>query len=390
MSSMVYNFPPEITYGWGESKQLGKLAASIGSKVLIVTDEGVAKAGLLTPLEIQLTESGVKYAVYRGIQPNPTDENVYNGVKLLREESCDVVVALGGGSPMDAAKGIILMTKHPGQLRDYYRGEENPRSITSNVPYFIAMPTTSGTGSEVSRGALITDTRDNRKRALSSKYLLPKNVILDPELTSRMPPKLTAHTGLDALSHLLEAYAVDSYSPIADALAKEGLQLISRSLLKAYRDGEDKTAREDMMMSSTMGALAFSKGLGVVHSLAHQLSTQIGIPHGAACGIIMPHAIMFNIEGANGEKTAKKYANFAEIFGVNSSILPPHQAGEEAAKLISRLLEELDVPCHLSEWGVKMSDIDIMAKNAMLDHCHPKNPRTCTEETMRKLFIRAM
>ena len=212
---------------------------------------------------------------------------------------------------MDAAKAILTLTSHPGKLEQYYVGAPGRKMLTAKTPPFIAIPTTSGTGSETSRGAIITDA-SNRKRAVSSPLLLPKTVILDPSLTVGMPPKLTAYTGLDALSHNLEAFAVDAYAPICDAFAREGMRLVAKSLLVAYRDGADRMARSDMMMASTMGSLAFMKGLGVVHSLAHQLSSQRGIPHGAACGIMMPHAIRFNLAE---EKTWPKYAEVAELLG---------------------------------------------------------------------------
>jgi alcohol dehydrogenase class IV len=201
-------------------------------------------------------------------------------------------------------------------------------------------------------------------------------VILDPSLTAGLPPKLTAYTGLDALSHNLEAFVVDSYAPICDAFAREGMRLVSKSLIKAYRDGADRDARSDMMMASTMGSLAFMKGLGVVHSLAHQLSSQRGIPHGAACGIMMPIAIRFNLVM---EKTWPKYAEVAEILGGEAN-------PGEAPLLLDDLLSSLGIEKRLSKWGVTEEDIEIMSKNAMLDHCHPRNPRTCSEDTMVDLY----
>ena len=186
---------------------------------------------------------------------------------------------------MDAAKAILTLASHPGKLEQYYVGAPGRKMLTARSP-FIAIPTTSGTGSETSRGAIITDATNRRERQQPTP--LPKTVILDPSLTVGMPPKLTAYTGLDALSHNLEAFTVDAYAPICDAFAREGMKLVAKSLFVAYRDGADREARSNMMMASTMGSLAFMKGLGVVHSLAHQLSSQRGIPHGAACGIMMP------------------------------------------------------------------------------------------------------
>jgi len=389
---MVYNFPPAIHFGWGEAERVGGYVRELGgSNALIVTDEGVEGVGLLAGIESSLEKERIPFTVFNGVQPNPTDGNVEEGLKVYIESRSNVIITVGGGSPMDAAKGIVLMANHPGRLEEYYAGAEPRRPVTADVPNFIAIPTTSGTGSEVSRGAIITDTAENRKRAIGGRYLLPKLVVLDPELTVSMPPKLTAHTGLDALSHSVEAFVVDRYAPIADAFAREGIRLVADSLVKAYDDGSDKRAREDMMMASTLGAMAFQKGLGVIHSLAHQLSPQTGIPHGAACGIMLPHAIRFNLaEGPVNGRVAAKYAEVARIFGVDMEGLTERQMAGEAAEAIHKLLLRFQVPPRLRDWGVTEEDIRVMAKNAMLDHCHPRNPRPCKEADMKALFSTAL
>ncbi len=392
MSEMVYNFPSSIRFGWGGAEGTGGCVKDLnGSKVLIVTDKGVRLVGLLSSVEASLEREGIPYLIYDGVQPNPTDRNVEEGLEIYRDGGCDLVVAVGGGSPMDAAKGIILMARHPGSLEEYYRGADPGRSITADVPGFIALPTTSGTGSEVSRGGIITDTAENRKRAIGSRYLLPEIVVLDPGLTVSMPPGLTAYTGLDALSHSLEAFVVDQYAPIADAFAREGMRLVAESLVKVYDDGDDRRGREDMMMASTLGAMAFHKGLGVIHSLAHQLSTQAGIPHGAACGIMFPHAIRFNLaEGPAMGRVAYRYAEVAGIFGVGAEGLTVTQLAEEAAEVMHKLLLRLQVQPSLGEWGVTDEDVAVMARNAMLDHCHPRNPRPCSKEDMVGLYRAAL
>lgn len=392
MSEMVYNFSPSIFFRWGEVKRAGGCAGDLGaSKALIVTDEGVERVGLLEGVKASLEEAGIPFVVFTGVQPNPTDLNVEEGLVVYREEGCDSVIAVGGGSPMDAAKGVILMVNHEGNLGEYYAGAENRRPITADVPVFIAIPTTSGTGSEASRGGIITDTSENRKRAIGSRHLLPRTVILDPELTATMPPRLTAHTGLDALSHSLEAFVVDRYAPMGDAFAREGIRLVARSLVKAYEDGGDRRAREDMMMASTMGAMAFHKGLGVVHSLAHTLSPQTGVPHGAACGIMLPHAMRFNVaEGPSSEAVAIKYAEVAGAFGVESEGMTADEMAGEAAEVIHKLLLRFEIPPRLGDWGVTDEDISIMSRNAVLDHCHPRNPRPCTEADMKDLFEAAL
>jgi len=389
---MIYNFPESIHFGWGEAENIGRLAKGLGfTTALIVTDEGVERVGLLDGVKTSLKREGISFETFNGVQPNPTDLNVEEGVKAYRETNCDAVIAVGGGSPMDAAKGIVLMTRHPGSLREYYSGEDPRRPVTSDVPPFIAVPTTSGTGSEASRGGIITDTSENRKRVIGSRHLLPKTVILDPQLTVSMPPRLTAYTGLDALSHSIEAFVVDRYAPLADAFAREGMRLVTDSLVKAYDAGEDRRAREDMMLASTMGAMAFHKGLGVVHSLAHQLSPQVEIPHGAACGIMLPHAIRFNVgEGPAMDRTAIRYAEVASIFGVEAEGITMADLAKEAAEVVDKLLIRFSVPTKLGDWGASEEDLDVMARNAMLDHCHGRNPRPCTEADMRALYETAL
>jgi len=389
---MIYNFPESVHFGWGEAENIGRLAKGLGfTTALIVTDEGVERVGLLDGVKTSLKREGISFETFNGVQPNPTDLNVEEGVKAYRETNCDAVIAVGGGSPMDAAKGIVLMTRHPGSLREYYSGEDPRRPVTSDVPPFIAVPTTSGTGSEASRGGIITDTSENRKRVIGSRHLLPKTVILDPQLTVSMPPRLTAYTGLDALSHSIEAFVVDRYAPLADAFAREGMRLVTDSLVKAYDAGEDRRAREDMMLASTMGAMAFHKGLGVVHSLAHQLSPQVGIPHGAACGIMLPHAIRFNVgEGPAMDRTAIRYAEVASIFGVEAEGITTADLAKEAAEVVDKLLIRFSVPTKLGDWGASEEDLDVMARNAMLDHCHGRNPRPCTEADMRALYETAL
>ena len=381
---MRYNFPSSIHFSWGESDKISEHVKKFNpSRILIVTDPDLVRIGLLEHIMNHLRKAGQEFIIYTGVQPNPTVSDVEDGHQIYLDNDCDMIVAIGGGSPMDAAKGILVLVNHQGRIEDYFRGASNPLPIKDDIPPFIAIPTTSGTGSETSRGAVITD-NTKRKRVLSSRHLLPDLALLAPCLTATMPPKLTAFTGLDALSHNLEAFVVDKYAPICDAFALEGIQLVASSLEKAYFEGGDKVARMDMMMSSTMGALAFQKGLGIVHSLAHQLSTQCNIPHGAACGIMMPHAVRFNLEN---KKTHGKYAKISEIFGVKGK---KRDQAERLPSVIESLLERLNVPMKLKDWDVKESDITVMAENAMLDWCHPRNPRGCTLEDMKSLYHNAV
>ncbi len=381
LSNITYNYPRAIHFGWGEAENIAKLVEAHGKNVLIVTDKGIVNAGLLKPIQDSLEDASLSVAVYDGVQPNPTYLNVDKATGLYKENGCDTVIGLGGGSPIDAAKGVLVMANHKADQHEYFGGAPDQKPITADVPPFIAVPTTSGTGSEVSRGAIITD-KNNRKRSLGSVHLLPKTVILDPKLTATMPKGLTAFTGLDALSHSVEAYAIDRYSPMCDAYAEKGIQLISESLVKAYNDGSQQLPRMDMSMASSFGAMAFMKGLGVVHSLAHQLSTQCDIPHGAACGIMMPHAVRFNM----GEPaTHPKYEYIARKLSGDGTA-----TAKDAPDTITGLLDSLNVPTKLGHWKVTDEDIEVMTANAMLDHCHPRNPVKCTKESMRRLYEAAL
>jgi len=381
LSNITYNYPRAIHFGWGEAENIAKLVEAHGKNILIVTDKGIVNAGLLKPIRNSLEDASFSVTVYDGVQPNPTYQNVDNATALYKETGCDMVIGLGGGSPIDAAKGVLVMANHKGDQHEYYGGAPDQKPISSDVPPFIAVPTTSGTGSEVSRGAIITD-KNNRKRSLGSVHLLPKTVILDPKLTATMPKGLTAFTGLDALSHSVEAYSIDRYSPMCDAYAEKGIQLISDSLVKAYNDGSQQLPRMDMSMASSFGAMAFMKGLGVVHSLAHQLSTQCDIPHGAACGIMMPHAVRFNM----GEPaTHSKYEYIARKLSGDRTA-----TAQDAPGAITGLLDSLNVSTKLGHWKVTDEDIEVMTANAMLDHCHPRNPVKCTKESMKRLYEAAL
>jgi len=381
LSYITYNFPRAIHFGWGEAENIAQCVEDLGKNILIVTDKGIINAGLLKRIQESLEYASFSITIYDGVQPNPTYLNVEEATALYKENGCDVVIGLGGGSPIDTAKGVLVMATHPGDQHEYYRGAKDMKQITADVPPLVAVPTTSGTGSEVSRGAIITD-KSNRKRSLGSVHLLPITTILDPKLTATMPKGLTAYTGLDALSHSVEAYAIDFYSPMCDACAEKGVHLVSESLVKAYNDGSQQKPRMDMSMASSFGAMAFMKGLGVVHSLAHQLSTQCDIPHGAACGIMMPHAVRYNLSEL---ATHPKYRYIAMKLTGNKEA-----TAHDAPDAITDLLDSLKVPSGLGQWKVTDEDIEVMSENAMLDHCHPRNPVKCTRDTMRQLYEAAI
>ena len=368
-----------VRLGAGTVKEVGAAFISAGGKkVLIVTDLGVVKAGLLVPVKKSLEEGKIPYEVFDQIEPNPSDRTVMEGVQLFKKAGCDAILGVGGGSPLDASKAIQVMTSHPGEIQEYF-GVAAAAKITRPRPYLIAIPTTSGTGSEVSRGAVITNTKTKTKSIVRTG---PSNLaILDPEMTLTMPPHLTAATGMDALSHHIEACVSNVYQPVCTALSLEGVRLVARSLRKAVSSGDDLDARGDMAVASMMGALAFQKGLGAVHSLAHQLSTEADVHHGVANSILLPHVMRFNIPNAQED-----LGFVARALGGKTDALSAAEAAEQACLAVSRLASEIGLPQRLRDVGVKEGQIPAMAEKSMVDWCHPFNPRPCSVADMIALY----
>lgn len=366
-----------VDFGWNALENLPEHIARFGTKrALIVTDGGVASLGIPENVATVLEKIKIDSVIFNGISPNPTDQNLHDGVKMYKEADCDLIIGVGGGSPMDAAKGIQVYSSHPEPF-DQYFGIEGAEKIVNKMPPHIAVPTTSGTGSETSRGAIITDTDRNVKRVIRSGT--PSLALVDPALTVDMPAELTAATGMDALSHNIEALLSNIYHPAAEAIAFEGIRLVAENLIRAAEEGENRKARTNMAMASSMGALAFQKGLGVTHSLSHQLSAEYGVHHGLANAILLPHTMAFN-RGAAGDKLTR----------ISFAMGEKSPSPKAAVAAVSRLNQKLCLPLKLSEVNVLEDGIPLMAKNAMEDWCHPKNPRPCTEEDMKSLFLKAL
>jgi 4-hydroxybutyrate dehydrogenase len=368
-----------IRLGAGTTMESGSSFQSAGGKrILIVTDSGVIKAGLLDPIKKSLEETKIAHEIFDRVEPNPSDRTVMEGARLFKATGCDCILGVGGGSPLDASKAIQVMVSHPGEIYEYF-GVAGAAKITRPRPYLIGIPTTSGTGSEVSRGAIITNTKTNTKSVLRTG---PSNLaIIDPRITLSMPPFLTASTGMDALSHHIEACVSNQYQPICTALALEGIRLVAKSLKRAVQEGNDLDARLDMAVASTTGALAFQKGLGAVHSLAHQLSTEAGIHHGLANAILLPHVMRYNLPQAREE-----LALIAQALGEKTDSLSIDEAAEQACRAVARLSSEIGLPSSLRNVGVREDQISRMAEKAMEDWCHPFNPRPCSKDDMTTLY----
>ena len=382
-----YFLPPRIEFGDGAIQNLGEhVKAFDGKKPLLVSDIGIINAGILAKAIDALEASGLLSATYADIEPNPTDISITHGVEVYKSEACDVVIAVGGGSVMDAAKAIRLLTSHAPPLEPYYADVGGVERIRGDMPPLICVPTTAGTGSEVSQGAIITDTSLSttnrwRKRAIVTPFNMSDIALLDPEITLGMPPALTAATGMDAITHGIEAYVATKYHPIAEGVALQALRMLSANILKVYYDGGDVTARGEMLFGSCMAAFSFQKGLGAVHSLAHQLSTDAPIPHGVANAILLPPVMEFNFSHAT-----EKYAEIARALGIDTSGMDSSEAARAAIDKIRAFNTELNMPTGLGDAGLDQKKIPKLGADAMLDHCHKFNPRVCTEEDMVALF----
>jgi 4-hydroxybutyrate dehydrogenase len=381
----IFAFPTRIVFGAGTLKELPQLLKSQGMKrPLVVTDRGLLTLPVFARLKTCLVQGGLEPQVFSDISPNPTAPEVEAGGRFYREARTDSIVALGGGSALDAAKAIRLLATHDGAILDYDDDLGGSDKIRPDVPYMVALATTAGTGSEVGRSSVITDPARNLKRIIFSPHLLASVVIADPELTVDLPPHLTAATGMDALSHCIESYLATGFHPMCDAIALGGVQLILKHLARAVNHGKDIEARGGMLMAAMMGAVAFQKGLGMTHSLAHPLTTVAGVHHGLANGLMLARTMEFNRAVAED-----RLADIARILD-----LAPGQGNaaraEAAIAAVRNLASEIKIPARLTDAGVKPDQLGAMVEQAVADGCHRTNPRPCQEADFRRLYSEAM
>ncbi len=370
-------FPTQIVFGAGAVKDTGAELARLGvRRALVVTDGGVKKAGLVDPVLGSLGAAGVAAAVYDGVAGNPLEKHVDDGAAAYRAHRADGLVAVGGGSSMDVAKLVALRAEHDRPLGDYDDAKGGDALVTGAVPPIVAIPTTAGTGSEVGRSGVVTLDATGRKTVIFSPKFMPRAAILDPEMTRSMPPFITAATGYDALTHCVEAYVSKGDHPLADAIALGGIRLVGRSLLRAVEEGGDLEARGDMLKAAMMGAVAFQKGLGACHSLAHPLSSVCGLHHGLANALCLPAVVRFNLAG--GGDIADRYAVVAREL--------TRGASADAAASLAELRAAIGLPDGLKAAGVDEAKLDKLADEAIADACHTLNPRPCTRADLHALY----
>ena len=389
MTLSRFSFPTTIHFGPGARKLVADhLKAANVKRPLVVTDRGIAPLPLLQEFTASL--SGLGVGVFSGIWGNPVRSQVNEGVAAYKSHGADAVIGLGGGAALDVAKAVALMAAHPGDILEYAWDHPAVRPIDRALPYFVALPTTAGTGSEVGRSSVVSDDRTHLKKIIFSPALLAKCVFADPELTFDLPPSITAATGMDALTHNVESYLSPEYHPLCDGIALEGVRIAARALPVAYRDGRNLQARSDMLMSSMMGAIAFQKDLGAVHSCAHALSTVADLHHGLANGIMIDHVMRFNLPAATA-----KMAELARVAGVEGAGgMSESDAASAFIAWLGAMKLALGIPAKLSglkaQRGVTSSDIPALVEVAIADTCHRTNPRVCVREDFERIFAQAI
>jgi len=368
-----FSFPTNVLFGAGVIDQLpGYLKDQGLTRPLLVTDPQVQQLDFFKKIESALHRHNLKPEVFAEIHKNPVKSDVLKG-KSRYSGGSDCIIGVGGGAAMDVARAVALSIHHDRDLFDYDDLEGGSKYIDNQVPHFITVPTTSGTGSEVGRAAIISEDQSKRKRILFHPKLLAKQVIADPELTYELPAAITAATGMDALTHNIEAYLAKGYHPMCDGIALEGTFLIGKSLKTAV-SAPTPEARSDMMMASMMGAVAFQKGLGIVHALAHPLSTLLDMHHGLANAVNLPMGLAFNqsVRSAHFER-------LADAFGLNS--------GDDVVNYIKDLNSDLNIPENLGACGVAAEHIEPLVALAHKDFCLPANPRVASEEDLKQLYL---
>jgi alcohol dehydrogenase class IV len=376
-----WNYPTSVRFGPGRIAELPAVCKEVGMrKPLLVTDPGLRKLPMIDSALASLRHAGLGDAVFSDIRANPVAKNVDEGVAFYKANGCDGVIAFGGGSAMDVGKTIALMVGQTRPLWDFEDREDwYTRVNVAGMAQTIAVPTTAGTGSEVGRASVILDESTHQKKIIFHPKMLPVVVIADPELTVGLPPRITAATGMDALAHCLEAYCASGFHPLADGIALEGMRLIKEWLPTAVKDGKNVAARAHMLAAASMGATAFQKGLGAIHSLSHPVGAHYNTHHGETNAVVMPYVLAFN-RPAIGEKMTRlaRYLNL------------PDPGFPAVLAWVLALRKEIGIPDTLADLGVQESDLDTLVPEAVDDPSTGGNPRPAGAREMREMFVNAI
>jgi alcohol dehydrogenase len=379
LTRFCFELPTKIVYGPGISRKLPDSLSDLNAKrLLIVSDKGIGRCGLLDPIREQLTAAGLAHKLFDGVEANPKDYNVQQGAQLAADFKAECLVAVGGGSPIDCAKAIAVVTTHGGSARDY----EGRGTITKDTIPLIAIPTTAGSGSEVTFSSVITDSREKFKFSIKATKNAPRVALADPELTMTMPPGLTAATGMDALTHAIEAFTCKTATPFSDANALYAVELITRYLKTAVFYGHNLEARAGMLMGSILAAIAFSHSdVASVHCIAEALGGKYDTPHGVCNAVVLPAIMAYNMTYCR-----EKYARIATAMGLRHKSI--EEGAEKAVETVNNLVVEINLP-DFKSFGVKEKDFEELARNSVANGSNIDNPRPMAEadylNVLRKL-----
>lgn len=384
MAEATWNYPTRILFGVGAVGDVGAEAKKLcATRVLIVTDPGVVRAGLVGPVQESLAQQGLEWALFDNISTNPTEAEARSATSAYRESKADLIVALGGGAALDVGKLVRILATEPLPLEEYDDAKGGDAKLIANFPPLIAIPTTAGTGSEVGRSSVVTLASTGRKTVFFHPKLIANVAVLDPRMTESLPAKFTAATGFDALTHSVEAYLAKGDHPMADAIALKSVELVGRFLERAVKEPKDLDARGAMLKASMMGAVAFQKGLGACHSLAHPLGAVHDLHHGLANALCLPAVIDFN-----RSSVPKRVADVARALGVRSD--DNDTLAFECSGALRALRRSIGLPEGLRAVGITDEHLRSLAKLAFEDGCHGSNPRLCTEHDMERLYQGSM
>ncbi|AIQ69291.1 iron-containing alcohol dehydrogenase [Paenibacillus graminis] len=383
MSTHVYYVPSTNIMGKGCLKEIGPYIQELKlKKALVVTDKFLVKSGIAGKLLAVLDEAGIEYSLYDEVKPNPTCKNVHDGVAFLNAQGCDYLISIGGGSPQDTAKAIGIIATNGGHIKDY---EGVHKSKNKSLP-IIAVNTTAGTSAEVTINYVITDEERKVKMVMVDKNSIATISVNDPELMIDKPAALTAATGMDALTHAIEALVTPGAYPVTDATALAAVELIFANLARTVKNGHDIEAREQMVYAIFLGGLAFNNaGLGYVHAMAHQLGGVYDLPHGVCNAMLLPY-----VEEENAKHVPEKFRSIAKAIGLQIEGKSDKECAEFVIESIKALSKEVGIPSKLSELGVNEVDLDLLAENSMKDACAPGNPFIPTKEEVIALFLKIL